>query len=502
MMREVRFLAVVCMMLAVVVHADDKRTITIGSKSFTESVILGDMASQLVVETGIDAEHRREIGGTRILWQALLAGQLDIYPEYTGTLIQEIFADQDIPDDAALRRELDNVDIDMIGPLGFNNTYALGMQPRVADERGITSISNLRDHPDLTFGFSNEFMDRGDGWPSLSARYNLKPQSVRGLHHDLAYRSIADGTLDVIDLYTTDAEIQKYGLRMLIDDLNHFPRYDAVLLVRHDAPESVRNVLSRLAGRISQDQMIAMNARVKLDGQPESIVAASFLADTLNIDTSPNVDGFWKRLGQTTVDHLILVAVSLGAAVFVAVPLGVLAGMRPTSGQAIIGACGIVQTIPSLALLVILMKPVRWLGAEGFAAPAVVALFLYSLLPIVRNTATGIINVPLSLQESATALGLRPWARLRLVSLPLASPTILAGIKTSAVINVGFATLGALIGAGGYGQPIMTGIRLDDYRLILEGAVPAALLALVVQGLFELAERRLVPRGLRLKRHH
>ncbi len=149
--------------------------------------------------------------------------------------------------------------------------------------------------------------------------------------------------------------------------------------------------------------------------------------------------------------------------------------------------------MPSLALLVF-MIPLLGIGE----APAIVALFVYSLLPIVRNTHAGLRGIPASLREVATALGLGPGASLRAVELPLASPAILAGIKTSAVINVGTATLGALIGAGGYGQPILTGIRLDDLRLILEGAIPAALLALGVERIFDLVEKIVVPRGLRL----
>ncbi len=131
-------------------------------------------------------------------------------------------------------------------------------------------------------------------------------------------------------------------------------------------------------------------------------------------------------------------------------------------------------------------------------ATAIAALFLYSLLPIVRNTHTGLVGIDAALIDSADALGLPAGARLRLVELPLALPAILAGIKTSAVINIGTATLGALIGAGGYGQPILTGIRLDDMGLILEGAVPAAGLAIIAQLGFDALERRLVPKGLRL----
>jgi osmoprotectant transport system permease protein len=151
--------------------------------------------------------------------------------------------------------------------------------------------------------------------------------------------------------------------------------------------------------------------------------------------------------------------------------------------------------LPALALLGFLLVLLRRTGP----VPAIVALYLYSLLPIVRNTYAGLSDVPLQVRESAEALGLSPFARLYLIELPMASRSILAGIKTSAVINVGFATLGGLIGAGGYGQPIITGLSKNDYALILEGAVPAVLMALAVQGLFEVAERFLVPRGLRLK---
>ena len=178
---------------------------------------------------------------------------------------------------------------------------------------------------------------------------------------------------------------------------------------------------------------------------------------------------------------------SLGAAILIAIPLGVLAYLRPRLGEVVLAVTCIVQTIPALALLVFLIP---WLGIG--AKPAIAALFLYSLLPIVRNTHAGLRNLPADVRESAIALGLPTAARLRLVELPLAAPSILAGIKTAAVINVGTATLGALIGAGGYGEPILTGIRLDDMGLILEGAVPAAILALLVQGAFELAERAVV----------
>lgn len=470
-------------------------TVTVGSKAFTESVILGDIASGVLRDGGFAVQHRRSLGGTRVLWEALLRGNIDIYPEYTGTIAREILAGAHLDSDVAVRAALATRGIAMTRSLGFNDSYAIGMRRAEAARLGIRSLSGLARHPELRFGFSNEFMDRGDGWPALRAAYALPQQNVRGLDHDLAYRALAAGEIDATDLYSTDAEIPYYGLSVLADDRHHFPSYDAVILYRADLaqrfPGAVR-ALDRLEGQIDAARMAAMNAKAKIRHVPEARVAAVFLAEAIGVAGAVENETRAHRLLRTTGEHLSLVVVSLAAAIAIAIPLGIVAARRPRLGHAILAAVGAVQTIPSLALLVF-MIPLFGIGGT----PAVAALFLYSLLPIVRNTHAALAHLPSPLAESALALGLPAAARLRLIELPLAAPGILAGIKTSAVINIGTATLGALIGAGGYGQPILTGIRLDDLSLILEGAVPAAILALVVQGLFEAAERRLVPKALR-----
>lgn len=471
--------------------------ITIGSKIFTENVILGDVLTHLAEQTGAEAVHRQQLGGTQILWNALLRGDLDAYAEYTGTLTQEVLADLNLESDEALERALNEQGIMMSRPLGFNNTYALGMKPALADSLGITKISDLRNHPNLIFAFGNEFMDRGDGWPALRERYGLPQTDVSGLDHDLSYRGLESGDTHVIDLYSTDAEIAYYNLRVLEDDLNHFPVYNAIIVYRQDlvdrAPDAVEAFL-RLEGRIPEAVMVAMNARAKIDKIPEVRVATDFLTTGLGMQFDIEEETWLDRLMKHTGAHLYLVVISLSAAILIAVPLGVISARLPGFGQVVLAAVGVIQTIPSLALLVF-MIPLVGIGGP----PAIMALFLYSLLPIVRNTYAGLTDIPGPLKESAEALGLTSAARLRLVELPMASRTILAGIKTSAVINVGTATLGAIIGAGGFGQPILTGIRLDNVGLILEGAVPAAALALLAQGVFEIIERLFVPRGLRLK---
>tara|TARA_R110000868_G_scaffold1844_5_gene14571 strand:- start:6690 stop:8198 length:1509 start_codon:yes stop_codon:yes gene_type:complete len=471
--------------------------VTVGSKKFTESVILGEIAAHLVRAEQIPAAHRRELGGTRVLWEALKKGDIDIYPEYTGTVSQELLKDADTRTLPLMRAALARYGIRMTAPLGFNNTYALGVTKATATRFHLEKISDLRLHPGLSFGFSNEFLDRGDGWPALRSAYSLPQRNVRGLDHDLAYRGLAAGSIDGTDVYTTDAEIAYYDLVLLRDDLGHFPAYQAVLLYRADlaarAPAAI-TALDGLEGRIDAPTMSALNGDVKLRKNSETAVAAAFAQRAMNVDATATERRFADRLWQTTWDHLVLVGISLGAAILIAIPLGIAAARYGRAGQIILGVVGVIQTIPSLALFVF-MIPLLGIGGP----PAVVALFLYSLLPIVRNTHTGLRGIDPAILESADAIGLEPAARLRTVELPLAMQSIMAGIKTSAVINVGTATLGALIGAGGYGQPILTGIRLDDVGLILEGAVPAAVLALAAQGLFEVAERAVVPRGLRLK---
>jgi osmoprotectant transport system permease protein len=470
--------------------------VKVGSKVFTESVVLGEVATRTLMASGTPAVHRRELGGTRILWDALQRGDLDVYPEYTGTLSEEIFSGKVPATLEALGPALGSRGVRIGAVLGFADSYALGMKEATAERLGVRRISDLLRHRELRFAFSNEFLDRGDGWRALQRAYALPQADVRGMDHDLAYRGLASGAFEVTDVYSTDAEVKELGLRVLEDDRRHFPDYQALLLLREAAATpAVLAALSRLNGRISVSDMVAMNARAKVDRVPEARIAADFLQHNGVDAPTPALPSLARRLLGYLRDHLVVVGVSLAGAVLVGLPLGILAARRPRLGQVVLGAVGVLQTLPSLALLV-LMIPLLGIGAR----PAIAALFLYGLLPVVRNTHAGLTGIPGELREAAEALGLSPLARLLHIELPLASPSILAGIQTSAVICVGTATLGALVGAGGFGQPILTGIRLDNVGLLLEGAVPAALLALVVQGGFELLGRFVVPRGLRLAR--
>ncbi len=483
--------------------------IVVGSKVFPENVILGEMITQLMQNAGAEVIHERGMGGSQTLWESLRAGEIDAYPEYTGTIQKELFASRNIKDEDELRKLLKSeFQIEMSQPFGLNNTYAIGVRKvppdgiSQADWDKVTNIADLRKYPDLEIAFSNEFLDRNDGWPALKRAFRLPHKNVDGVDHSFAYAGLESGTVDVIDLYSTDPDIQRLDLKILSDELedgrNFFPNYNAMILYRDDLdvrdPDAVEAML-RLEGQIDNETIIPLNARAKLDKTPEPIVAADYLQETFNVKKTVRRESRTARLTRRTWEHLQLVGISVFAAVIVAVPLGVFAAKAPLLGQVVLGVTGILQTIPSLVLFLI-MIPYLGIGPQ----PVIVGLFLYSLLPIVRNTYAGLAEIPRQIHESAEALGLPPAARLWRVELPLATRSIMAGIKTAATINVGTATLGGLIAAGGYGAPIFTGIRRLDWSLVSEGAIAAAVMALCVQFLFDIAERFLVSPGLRTKR--
>lgn len=483
-------------------NAQSEQPVVVGSKKFTESVTLGEIIRLSLQRADIPARHSQELGGTRILWNALMAGQIDAYVEYTGTLSEEVFKEK-IGTHEELEEKLRTHGIGAFKPLGFNNTYAIGMKKGNADKLNISRISDLASHPRLKFGFGEEFRLRKDGWPALKEKYRLPQRLVRGLDHDIAYRALESGDIDVTDLYSTDAEIAYYDLRILEDNLDYFPRYEALVLYRLETADrfpAFRETLSRLTGSISNEKMIEMNREAKIRRAGPGDVATRFLNDTFSLDVQHKAASRSERIFVRIQEHVMLVLISLLAAILTGVPLGIFAEKMPGIGKIILGTVGIIQTIPALALLVVLIRPLNAIGLSGIGdTPALIALFLYSLLPIVRGTHTGLEQIPLHLRETAAVLGLSGRTRLLVIQLPLALPSILSGIKTSAVLNVGFATLGALVGAGGLGQPILTGIRLDDYGLILEGALPAAILAIIVQGFFDLIDDRVVSPGLRSK---
>lgn len=492
-----------CLLLLAIGLPAGSETLSIGSKRFTEAYILAEIVSQTAMQAAeAEVSHRQGLGNTAILLGALQAGRIDAYPEYTGTIAREILRLDHVPPLPELNARLAALGLRASLPLGFNNSYALAMREPQAAALGITRLSDLKRHAGLRFGLSQEFIGRADGWPGLKSVYALPQAALRGLDHGLAYEALAREQVDVIDIYATDAKIGKYRLRVLSDDAHHFPRYDAVLLHKADLPARLPRTwaaLGRLEGRIDDETMRRLNAAAELEGQTFQRVAQSFLAEELaspagkavERDTAPGwlAKLFGPDLWRLTVEHLALVFLSLIASTLVGIPLGILAARLAPARAVILGATGVLQTIPSLALLAILI-PIT--GSIGLL-PAFIALAVYALLPIVRNTHAGLSQIPAGTKQAALALGLGPWQTLRLIELPLARTTILAGIKTSAIINVGTATIAAFIGAGGFGERIVTGLALNDNATLLAGAIPVALLALLIEAAFTLAERGFFP---------
>jgi osmoprotectant transport system permease protein len=459
----------------------------VGSKRFTESYVIGEILAQTA-----QAQHKAGLGNTAILLEALKSGAIDVYPEYTGTIAREILKTEEPLDLPALNRRLQPLGLAASIPLGFSNSYALGMREADAKRLGIRTLSELAKHPALRFGLSHEFLGRRDGWPGLSAAYRLA-QRARGLDHGLAYEALAAGEIDVMDLYSTDAKIERYRIAVLEDDRHFFPAYDAVLLHRADAPArfpAAFDAFKKLQGRIDAATMVRLNARAEIDKIPFSQVASEYLGHS-----AKGARTLWSALfapdfGRLLGEHLALVFGSLAVAALIGVPLGMLAARSALFAQPVLLLTGVIQTVPSLALLAFLIPLTGMIGVW----PALIALFLYALLPITRNTHAGLVQVPKGLVQAGTALGLTSRQIFAQVKLPLALPTIMAGVKTSAVINVGTATIAAFIGAGGFGERISQGLALNDHTVLLAGALPAAALALVVHALFEAVEWTLLRR--------
>lgn len=458
--------------------------VSVGSKAFTESHVLAELVAQELELAGFEVERKLGLGGTMVLWQALRAGSVDIYPEYTGTLAQTILKRPDA-DPIALAAALAELDLEIVAELGFNNSYAIAMDRELAAVRNIRAISDLRLHPDLRLGFSLEFLNRADGWPALQEHYQL-PQQVTGLEHALAYRAIAGGQLSATDAYSTDGDLEDFDLVLLQDDLDFFPRYDAILLARRDLPEAAKERLAGLVGSLDESAIRRLNARAGVPGVSPRAVIADYLGRTGSGEASAT-----ENILRNTLRHLKLTGLALLLACALALPLAVYLSQYQRAAASVVYMAGLMQTVPSLALLAILV-PLMGLGQ----APAILALFLYSLLPIIRNTLAGIHSVDPLLRDVAEGMGLTPLQRLRFVEIPLALPMILAGVKTAAIISIGTATLAAFVGAGGLGEPIVTGLNLNDHGLILQGAIPAALLAIVTEFLFEWLERALLPAHL------
>ncbi len=494
------------------------RPVVVASKPFGESYLLAEMFSQLLESRGFSVERRPGLGATEIALGALRTNAIDAYPEYTGTGLIAILHDT-LPDSLAAdphavfshvaRRFAELYHVRWLPPLGFQNTYAIAVTRSTARRYRLRTLSDLgRESPHLTAGFTADFIGRSDGLVGLARVYGLRPRTVRPLSPAVKYQALASGAVDVIDGYSTDGLLARYDLVTLVDDKHFFPPYEAAALVSsrldRQVPAAIA-VLTLLSGRLDENAMRQLNRRVEVDGNDVRLVAGDELIALGLVGAgaqhsgraapSAQQSGFWRymwdrrpTIAALTARHLELVTIALLAAVIVAVPLGLSLERTRRVAEPTIGALGVLQTIPSIALLAF-MIPLLGVGV----VPALVALWLYCLYPIARGTYTGVRDADPDAVAAAEALGTTPMQRLLWVRLPLAAPVIMSGIRTAAVITVGAATLAAFIGAGGLGEPIVAGLALADTRMILSGALPAALLALAVDGMLALVELLVAP---------
>ena len=479
-----------CIPLTQAVAAD--APIIIGSKNFTESYLLAEMMAQLLETRGVPVQRQFGFGGTKVSFEALVTGEIDAYPEYSGTIAQVILDGDSDMSTADIRAGLETMGLEILAPLGFNNTYAVAVAADVAEARQLEKISDLSLHPDLRGGFSHEFRNRQDGWPGLVESYGLN-LNTSGIEHGLAYQAIAERKIDVTDAYSTDGELTRYNLVLLDDNKNYFPSYLAVPLVRRQLDLSAKIILNSMAGRLTDARMRELNAAVVIDKLPIAAVAARFLqSEGLSDKRSSTDDGMWTQLRRNTLRHLQLTIIALVMACLAGTGLSLAVYRSGRAAGLVLYLAGLIQTVPSIALLA-LMIPLLGVGM----LPAIVALFLYSLLPILRNAITALTTIDPVYRRVAEAMGLTRRQQLRYVLMPLAYPHILAGIRTAAVISIGTATLAAFIGAGGLGEPIVTGLALNNTSLILQGAIPAALLAVATEIAFSGLERQMIPRHIR-----
>jgi osmoprotectant transport system permease protein len=472
--------------------AAQAQTIRVGAKHFNEGYILSEIISQLLESEGYTVERKYNLGGTLVCFEALRNNAIDVYPEYSGTLSAEILKQPELSYSQIDEQLQNKFQLQISEPYGFNNSYALVIKKELSEAKNIHTISDLKNHPQLNLGLSYEFLKRQDGWDNLAKKYSLPHQPV-GLEHGLAYQALNQNKIDLTDAYSTDGEITKYNLTVLQDDQHFFPQYEATSLYRQAIDDKIKKILSRLSGKIDEPKMQAMNAAVLYDKKTFEQVATAFLsAENLVTKREIKNTSILTDILRKTGTHLLLTFSALLLAIFFAIPLGIWLYWHPHFSKSILYITGLLQTIPSIALLAILI-PLFGIGT----LPAIVALFLYAVLPILRNTLTGLQSIDPLLKKVADGIGMSRYQKLTLVEFPLALPVVMAGIRTAAVINVGTATLAAFIGAGGLGEFIVTGLALNNTELILRGAIPAALLALLVEIAFTILEKAWVPKHLR-----
>jgi osmoprotectant transport system substrate-binding protein len=464
----------------------------VGAKNFTEQWILGELYAQALERAGFAVERRFNLAGSAIAHGALVAGEIDLYPEYTGTALAVVLKEPSRGEapDAVLARVrafyAQHVDATWLRPSRIDNGNVLLMRPG----SGITTLSELaRVASRLTIGLGTEFVDRDDGLPGLERVYGMKFGHIATFSAlPLRYDALLAGQVDVINGFATDWQIADGSLVALVDDRGLFPPYQLAPVVRNAvlrAHPEIASILDAVSARLDTKKMQQLNGLVERDRYEPAEVARAVLDGVDLTRERPRRIGILPRLLGATLEHAALVAAALAAGFAVALPLALLAAQRPRLCTLLLGGSALLYAVPSLALFALLL-PLTGLGWQS----AVIGLTLYAAMVLLRGILGGLATLPPLLMQVATGLGMTPRQRFLRVTVPLLVPAFIATLRAALVATIGLATIAAAIDAGGLGQLLLTGLAQRWPAKIALAAGMAMLLALVADRALLLLERR------------
>jgi len=445
------------------------KSITIGAKKFTEANVMAYVLAHTLksIDSSLDIKVLENLGGTGIVTTATENQEIDLYVDYTGTL-KETFKTTD----ETLPGELLKHNLKFGFELGFNNSYGMA----VKHHSTLSKMSDIKNHHRL--GISHEFLKRKDGFSGLASHYgfNIKPLVIE---YSLLQHSLKSDKLDIIEIFTTDAKIIKYNLKVLKDDQHFYKRYDALVVFNKTFYEQNKQLVSDLSSKlflkISDKQIQKLNHLVDIEGLNYEESARSFTKSNTHIKSS-----YESTIWPHFYEHLEYLFLTIIICIFIGVPLGVTTAKSQLFERVILSLISITQTIPSLALLVFLI-PLFGLGKTT----TLIALCLYGLLPIVKSTHMGIKKIPKELSEYSKLIGMSFFQRIFKIEIPLALIDIVSGVKLTAIYTIGVTVIAAFVGAGGLGTLIVTGLSLNNTDIILQGALPSAGLAIIVEIIFQ-----------------
>lgn len=490
--------------------------IRIGSRDFPESVLVAEILSTSIEKfTDYKVDRKFHLGGVKVCLAAMQSNNLDIYPDYTGSLIHNVLGEHDRNQYLVnyIKMALnEKYDFSITESLGFENSFVLAVRKSFAKKYNLETLSDLASllssnkelAQNIRVAFKHSFLKRPDGYKMLQDIYAFDFQKLMALEYNIAYQNLKENRIDVIDAFSTDSRLKDPELTALKDDRNALIPYSSVYVYRNKLKQNfpeIMKIQKLLDESLTNEKMLELNSRIEA-GEPYKQVAESFIAELEHepgfLDLSDDASlSFWQKrlkqdlplLAKAFLQHLRLAAVASLLASFIGIFIGIFISYRKKLAKLVLGFISVTQTIPSLALLALLIPFV----GLGFY-PAVIALFIYALLPVIQNTYTGITTIPYKYIELANAIALKESQILFRVKLPMALSFILAGVRTSIVICIGTATLATFVGAGGLGDLIKAGIDLNSNYMIALGAVPAALLALSVSITLTKFERRFYSR--------